>query len=264
MPAKALSGPLFTNTTGIDFAQSKPRFMVRVGLGGEQHGAYSADGGVGWVPFAAPPVRDAGGGSVAVSADGAAMVWTPAGQAPFRSGSRGSAWTAVSGLPKDTAVVADRSAANTFYALSGGTLYASTDGGKHFTARATGLVGGQLKTVPGIAGDLWIAGGGNGLLHSTNGGKSFRTLGGVEQASGVGFGKPAPGARYQALYLSGKVKGVTGLFRSTDGGAVWVRINDDQHQFGGIAVNVISGDPDVYGRVYLGAYGRGVVYGDLS
>lgn len=170
MPAKALSGPLFTNTTGIDFAQSKPQFMVRVGLGGEQHGAYSTDGGVDWTPFPAAPVRDAGGGSVAVSADGAAVVWAPDGQVPYSSTNRGSAWTAASGLPKGTAVVADRSAANTFYALGGGTLYASTDGGKNFTARATGLGGGQLRAVPGLAGDLWIAGGGNGLLHSTNGG----------------------------------------------------------------------------------------------
>ncbi|MFJ6755384.1 hypothetical protein ACIQNK_10205 [Streptomyces sp. NPDC091273] len=60
------------------------------------------------------------------------------------------------------------------------------------------------------------------------------------------------------------MKGVTGLFRSTDGGATWVRINDDQHQFGGTAINVISGDPDVYGRACLGGYGRGVVYGHLS
>lgn len=265
VPAKAVSGPLFTNTTGIDFAQSKPQFIVRVGLGGEQHGAYSTDGGAAWAPFAAAPVRDAVGGSAAVSADGATVVWTPEGQVPFYSTNRGQAWAAASGLPKDTAVVADRSAANTFYALSGGTLYASTDGGKHFTARATGLGGGQLKAVPGIAGDLWIAGGGNGLLHSTNGGTSFgKPGGGVEQATAVGFGKPAPGAQYQALYLSGKVKGVAGLFRSTDGGSAWVRINDDQHQFGGSAINVISGDPDVYGRVYLGGYGRGVVYGDLS
>uniref|UniRef100_A0AAU2VEP4 RICIN domain-containing protein n=1 Tax=Streptomyces sp. NBC_00003 TaxID=2903608 RepID=A0AAU2VEP4_9ACTN len=264
VPAKALSGPQFTNTTGIDFAQSQPRFMVRVGLGGAQHGAYSTDGGANWAPFAAAPVPGAGGGSAAVSADGASVVWTPAGQAPFSSANHGSTWTAASGLPKDAAVVADRSAPNTFYALSGGTLYASTDGGKHFTARATGLGGGQLKAVPGLAGDLWIAGGGNGLQHSTNGGKSFSKLGGVEQATAVGFGKPAPGAGYQALYLSGKVKGVAGLFRSTDGGSAWVRINDDQHQFGGDAINVISGDPDVYGRVYLGGYGRGVVYGDLS
>lgn len=264
VPSKALSDPLFSNTTGIDFAQSKPQFVVRVGLGGAQHGAYSTNGGADWVPFAAAPVSDAGGGSAAVSADGATVVWTPAGQVPYYSTSRGSAWTAASGLPKDAVVVADRSVANAFYALSGGTLYASTDGARHFSARATGLGDGQLKATPGIAGDLWIAGGGNGLRHSTNGGASFVKLGGVEQASAVGFGKPAPGAGYQALYLSGKVKGVTGLFRSTDGGSGWVRINDDQHQYGGLAVNVISGDPDVYGRVYLGAYGRGVVYGDPS
>ncbi|MFI5649489.1 RICIN domain-containing protein [Kitasatospora sp. NPDC051705] len=264
VPAKALSGPLFTNTTGIDFAQGKPEFMVRVGLGSAQHGAWSADGGVTWAPFAAAPVGDAGGGSTAVSADGGTVVWTPAGRTPFLSTDRGTSWTAVSGLPGEAAVVADRSVANTFYALSGGTLYASTDGGRHFTARAAGLGDGPLKAVPGVAGDLWIAGGGNGLRHSTDGGATFRRLDGVEQAGAVGFGKAAPGAGYQALYLSGKVKGVIGLFRSTDGGSTWARINDDQHQFGGSVINVVSGDPDVFGRVYLGGYGRGVVYGDPS
>lgn len=264
VPAKALSGPLFTNTTGIDFAQRRPEFVVRVGLGGAQHGAWSGDGGANWAPFATAPVGDAGGGSAAVSADGGTVVWTPAGRAPFLSTDRGASWSAVSGLPRDAAVVADRSAADTFYALSGGTLYASTDGGWHFAARATGLGDGQLRAVPGVAGDLWIAGGGNGLRHSTDGGASFRTLDGVAQAGAVGFGKAAPRAGYQALYLSGKVKGVTGLFRSTDGGSTWTRINDDQHQFGGSVINVVSGDPDVYGRVYLGGYGRGVVYGDPS
>ncbi|MEU9047530.1 MULTISPECIES: RICIN domain-containing protein [unclassified Kitasatospora] len=264
VPAKALSGPLFSNTTGIDFAQAKPEFMVRVGLGGQQHGAYSTDGGAGWAPFPSAPVADAGGGSTAVSADGTTVVWAPAGQVPFVSTNRGASWAAASGLPKDATVVADRSAANTFYALSGGTLYASTDGGRHFTARGTGLGDGQLKAVPGVAGDLWIAGGGNGLRHSADGGASFRKLDGVEGASAIGFGKAAPGAGYQALYLSGKVKGVIALFRSTDGGSTWVRINDDQHQFGGSNINVITGDPDVYGRVYLGGYGRGVVYGDQS
>jgi photosystem II stability/assembly factor-like uncharacterized protein len=200
----------------------------------------------------------------AVSADGSTVVWTPSGQRPYWSTDRGSTWTAVSGLPVDTAVVADRSAANTFYALSGGTLYAGPGGGRSFTARATGLGEGSLKATPGIAGDLWITSGGNGLLHSTDGGSSFTKLGSVQQAYGIGFGKPASGARYQALYLSGMVKGITGVFRSVDGGETWVRINDDQHQFGGSAISVIAGDPDVYGRVYLGGYGRGVVYGDLT
>jgi xyloglucan-specific exo-beta-1,4-glucanase len=42
-----------------------------------------------------------------------------------------------------------------------------------------------------------------------------------------------------------------------------VRINDDKHQYGN-AGDAITGDPRVYGRVYLGTNGRGVVVGDLS
>ncbi|AYG85228.1 Xyloglucanase [Streptomyces hundungensis] len=264
VPAKAFTGPRFTNTTGIDFAQREPRFMVRGGLGDAQHGAYSTDGGSNWTPFATAPVGDAGGGSASVSADGSTVVWTPTGHTPFVSTNRGASWTGVLGLPKDTAVVADRSAANTFYALNGGALYVSTDGGRHFTVHATGLGDGQLRAVPGIAGDLWIAGAGNGLRHSTDAGRSFTSVSGVERATAVGFGKAAPGADHQTLYVSGRVKGVGGLFRSTDAGATWVRINDDRHQFGGSAISVVEGDPDVYGRVYVGGYGRGVVYGDLS
>jgi hypothetical protein len=45
-------------------------------------------------------------------------------------------------------------------------------------------------------------------------------------------------------------------------GASWVRINDDAHQFG--MLGTISGDPRIYGRVYVGTQGRGIVYGDLS
>jgi hypothetical protein len=41
-----------------------------------------------------------------------------------------------------------------------------------------------------------------------------------------------------------------------------VRINDDSHQYGWISP--IAGDPRIYGRVYLGTNGRGVVYGDIE
>ncbi|XVV00707.1 RICIN domain-containing protein [Actinosynnema sp. CA-248983] len=263
VPAAASSGPRFTNTTGIDFAQAKPNIVVRVGYSSEERGAYSTDGGSTWEPFAGAPVSAAGGGSVAISADGGTVVWTASGQVPYVSTDRGKTWTASKGLPAGTAVVADRATSGTFYALSNGTLFASTDGGRSFTARAGGLGGGRLKAAPGNAGDLWIADGG-GLAHSTDGGASFRKLDGVQRAESVGFGKAAPGARYHALYLIGTVNGVTGIFRSTDGGAAWVRINDDQHQFGGSAAGVITGDPDVYGRVYLGTNGRGVLYGDPS
>ncbi len=52
----------------------------------------------------------------------------------------------------------------------------------------------------------------------------------------------------------------TGFFRSDDAWATWVRLNDDQHQFG--FCGIITGDPRVYGRVYIGTGGRGIVYGE--
>ncbi|MEU3470709.1 RICIN domain-containing protein [Streptomyces sp. NPDC006687] len=265
VPAGRLKNPTMSNSTGIDFAQSNPAVMVRVGKGGEKDGAWSTDGGISWNGFASEPVGSADSGHVALSADGSAIVWTQAGQVPYRSTDRGASWSKAGGLGADAVVVADRSSARTFYSLSGGTLYASTDGGATFTARATGLPDGRLKAVPGVAGDLWIAGGAKGLLHSTDGGRTFTTLTTVRSASALGFGKAASGTSYQALYLIGTVKDVTGVFRSTDQGATWLRVNDDAHQWGGIgSVGVITGDPDTYGRVYIGTNGRGLQYGDPS
>ncbi|MEU6987970.1 RICIN domain-containing protein [Streptomyces sp. NPDC046324] len=265
VPAGRLSNPVMTNSTDIDFAQFTPSMMVRVGRGGAQDGAYSTDGGISWNGFKAEPVAGAQDGRVALAADGSTIVWTQAGQVPYRSSDKGANWSRVGGLGTDAVVIADRSSARTFYSLSRGTLHASTDGGATFTARATGLPAGPLTAVPGIAGDLWIAGGGQGLLHSTDGGRTFTKLATVKSASALGFGKAAPGASYQALYLIGTVKDVTGVFRSTDKGATWLRVNDDAHQWGSIGgVGVITGDPDTYGRVYIGTNGRGLQYGDPS
>ncbi|MFE5580507.1 RICIN domain-containing protein [Kitasatospora sp. NPDC056531] len=264
-PSGRLSNPTMSSSTDIDFAQSNPSVMVRVGRGGAQNGAYSTDGGHNWNGFKAQPVAGADSGHVAIAADGSSIVWTESGQAPYRSTDKGASWSRVNGLGTDAVVVADRSSANTFYSLVGGTLYASTDGGASFGARAYNLPSGKLSAVPGVAGDLWISGGGKGLLHSTDGGRSFTPLSTVQSASAVGFGKAAPGASYQALYLIGTVKGVAGVFRSTDAGASWLRINDDAHQWGNFAsLGLIIGDPNTFGRVYIGTNGRGLQYGDPS
>ncbi|KWT60668.1 carbohydrate-binding protein [Streptomyces albus subsp. albus] len=266
VPAGRMSNPMMTNSTDIDFAEAKPSVMVRVGRGGAQDGAYSTDGGNSWTGFRSEPVTGADSGQVALAADGSSIVWTEAGQVPYRSTDKGASWSKVGGLGTGAVVVADRSSARTFYSLAGGTLYASTDGGATFTARATGLpADGRLKAVPGVAGDLWIAGGDQGLLHSTDGGRTFARLTTVKTAAALGFGKAAPGASYQALYMIGTVNDVSGVFRSTDKGATWLRVNDEAHQWGGIgSVGVITGDPDTFGRVYIGTNGRGLQYGDPS
>jgi hypothetical protein len=85
-------------------------------------------------------------------------------------------------------------------------------------------------------------------------------MSGVDEIHAFGFGKPAPGRAYPAVYLVGTVQGQRGIFRSIDEARTWTRINDDQHQWG--LVLQIAGDPRIFGRVYVGTHGRGVFYGD--
>jgi xyloglucan-specific exo-beta-1,4-glucanase len=121
--------------------------------------------------------------------------------------------------------------------------------------------------VPGREGDIWLAGGTEGGLygiwHSTNGGVSFTRLASVEEADNIGFGRAAPNQSYPALYTSAQIGGVRGIYRSDNAGVSWVRINDARHQFA-FTGGAITGDPRVFGRVYVGTNGRGIVYGQPS
>lgn len=183
----------------------------------------------------------------------------------------GKTWAASAGIPAGARVGADRVNPNKFYGFKNGTFYLSTDGGKTFAATAAaGLPAGgasRFKAVPGREGDIWLAGGDEnggayGLWHSTNSGATFVKLSNVEEADNIGFGKAAAGQTYVALYAVAQVAGVRGIFRSTDAGLSWVRINDAQHQWGRAGDTAITGDPRIYGRVYVGTNGRGIIYGD--
>jgi hypothetical protein len=167
--------------------------------------------------------------------------------------------------------VAHGASASTFYAYAGGVFYVSSDGGATFSASsASGLPAEgnvRFKAVPGHQGHVWLAGGAEGrtygLWRSTDGGASFTRLSNVEEADAVGFGKAAPGETYPAVYLTAQVRGVRGFFRSDDGGRRWERINDDDHQYAWTG-QTITGDPRVFGRVYIATNGRGIVVGDRS
>jgi len=122
--------------------------------------------------------------------------------------------------------------------------------------------------VPTRGGELWMASN-NGLYRSTNSGSSWTGpttiswYGFAFTPSAIGFGKAASGANYPAIYVGGKFSdGTTGLMRSIDGGSTWVKINDSNHQWGGIGS--IAGDYNTFGTVYLtagGGMGRGIIYG---
>ncbi|MFI2631077.1 cellulose binding domain-containing protein [Streptomyces collinus] len=271
VPSMMFTQPNFTTTTSLDFAESNPDTVVRTGnLDSGPHIAFSTDNGANW--FAGTdPSGVSGGGTVAAAADGSRFVWSPEGAGVHHATGFGTSWQASGGIPAGAIVEADRVDPKTFYGFKSGKFYVSTDGGATFKASpATGLPSGdsvRFKALPGGKGDVWLAGGATdgayGLWHSTDGGASFTKLPDVEQADTVGFGKAAPGASYQTLYISAKIGGVRGIFRSTDKGASWTRINDDAHQWGWTGA-AITGDPRVYGRVYVSTNGRGVVYGDSS
>jgi xyloglucan-specific exo-beta-1,4-glucanase len=269
-PATGMIEPILGTGTSIGEAGAAPLDLAEVGYSG---GDWSADGGSSWTAMTLPPGSSQGAGVVAVAADGSSVLWAPADAGPARSTDDGTAWSAVSGLSKGLMPVADPVRAGVFYAFdpATGVVARSADGGATFSAAATGLPAGvgaeqsgsapQLHTVPGRAGDLWLTAGNGGLYHSTDGGSSFSQVGSVTTVATLGFGKAAPGASYPAAYLVGLVDGVQGIFRSTDEGLRWVRINNDSEQYGWIG-QTITGDPRVFGRVYLGTNGRGIRYAD--
>ncbi|MEU7905585.1 cellulose binding domain-containing protein [Actinoplanes sp. NPDC049118] len=263
VPPAFHDAPSLGSNTGLDFAELNPAVFVRVGnADAAPHIGVSSDGGRNWYA-GQEPAGVTGGGSVAVSADANAVVWAPAGADVHYSTTRGGSWTRSTGLPAGAKVESDRVDPKTFYGYASGRFYVSTDGGATFAASAaampsTGRV--NFHAVPGRAGDVWLAGG-TGLLHSTDAGATFAAVAGVGSGVNVAFGKAAPGAAYPAVFLVGTAGGVAGVFRSDDGGSSWVRINDDAHRYGN-AGDALAGDPRVYGRVYLGTNGRGILYAD--
>lgn len=279
-PAAMYSLPYAGTYSAIDYAGASPSFMVRVGYGNPSASpvvtstAFSYDGGATWFAGNKDISGVSGsGGSVAAAADASRVLWAPNNAAISYSTDNGNSWTASASIPQNSVVASDRVNAKDFYGYGQGKFWISTDGGATFTASAaTGLPQAgdavTLKAVPGVQGDIWLAGGSttsghvDGVWHSTNGGQTFTQLTSVTAANTIGFGMAAPGASYASIFIGGTVNGVQGIYRSDDAGNSWILINDSAHQYG--IVTTITGDPRVYGRVYVGTNGLGIEYGDIA
>jgi hypothetical protein len=259
----------------IDVAWSNANYLVRT-TRVSPWVQYSTNNGVtwSWFPNTNTSGSSSGGANIAISSDGAKAVYEPGGTGraryATRSGSTWSGWTnpATNQPANGAKIVADLVGAQTFYAYVGTTTSRSTDGGANWTVMGTTGPSSVnwVRAVPGNSGHLLASTGssGNGLWRSTNGGATWTRMNGaaVTQAIAVGVGASAPGSAYPAIYVNGTINGTTGFFRSDDQGATWITISDAQHQFG--YVTVIQGDPRIYGRLYIGANGRGVLYGDIA
>lgn len=278
VPSMMYTSPNLASGDSLDYAGLDPADLVRTGDVDKTQSAnantnrigFSTNDGTNWWQASSEPPNVTGGGRAAIAADASSVVWSPAGTGVYYSTNNGSSWTASTGIPAGATIAADKVNPKVYYGESAGTFYVSTNGGASFTATvtnlpATGTV--SIKALPGVAGDVWVTGGSStgtsGIWHSTNQGTSFTQLSSVSAALNLGFGKSATSGGYLALYSIATVGGVQGIFRSDDEGATWTRINDAAHQWGNIGA-AITGDLNVYGRVYVGTNGRGIMMGVAS
>jgi len=269
-PASGRYQPLRGTTLGIAYAEAAPLTVVK------QHksspfGSYSRDGGVTWTGFASrPPGTTAGGTkSIAISADGQTVVWTPDGAGTFYSTDMGASWQpSVGGMPAGLKPVADRKNADRFYALDpiAGRLLVSADKGISFTAGMSGLPAlaahltaeGNVAAAFDRADEVWLTLGTGGLYRSTDAGATAGRIASVAAAFAVGFGKAKTDGDRPAVFISGTVEGVSGIFRSDDEGATWVEVSDPAHKFG--YIHDLTGDQRTHGLAFLATEGRGVQY----
>jgi oligoxyloglucan reducing-end-specific cellobiohydrolase len=273
------SNPVAGTVGSLDWAGQNPAVIVRTQSPNSQatspctYGALSVDGGISWnpMPNCASGANNNNGGVLAVDASGAMLMWTPAngGSNPQYSTDGGNTWTSVSGLGGTMTAVADKVKPKLFYAYVNGRFYSTgTSGGTTFSKVDSAILpvcNGSNCGTPVVnfsqSGDIWLPLGSYGLWHSVDGGVTWTNPSNVAWANSVAVGA-AGSTHTPAVYLYGMptTSSAMAIYRSDDSGTTWVQINDALHQYGG--PTVIQADPRVYGRVYLGMNGRGIVYGE--
>lgn len=237
-------------------------------------------------------------GTIAVSAtDTRNIVWAPAfNRAPHFTTDGGKSWqpiTLASGQAdlfgsfeqfyyQRKTLVADKAAGAIFYLYHSGEgtnaallgLWKTGDGGRTWNrvfdkeiAPASNMAA-KLRAVPGRAGHLFFTAAfphttDTRLRRTTDGGASWQAIDGVTRVDDIAFGKSASPQAYPAIYISGRVSGLYGIWRSTDDAKTWLRLTD--FAMGSLdQVTALGADPDHFGRVYIGYKGSGWVWGEPS
>lgn len=267
--------------------------------GDGNHSGYSTDGGKTWTVFESidPQTefntpRTLRFGEIVVSAtDPDNMVWLPriggADTNIYYTADRGQTWQPGRGLDTHEdfrshyhytkhSLAADAVMPGRFYAYSWkeGLLYRSDDGGRSWAVPdgAAGLpkwmYHNRFLAIPGKAEHLWLATGFDyrgpedqrGLYHTTDGGMNWQKIPGVDNAWAIGLGKAQQPSGPLTLFMYGQIDGDFGLYRSTDNGSSFDLISPaplgivDQ-------ITTVAGDPDVFGKVYVGFTGNGFAFG---
>jgi xyloglucan-specific exo-beta-1,4-glucanase len=268
-PSKKLSPEGGYNNHSIAYAAANPSKVVRIGNGGNIV-YYSTNKGATWTGCA---TNKGSAGRVAISANGGTILHCPWGSTTtWYTTNNGGSWSSCSGVSLGDAMpAADQVNSNYFYIYNptNGQMLRSSNKGVSFSVVGTpGWTSAYhpwdptlIRTVPGHEGHIWVPLANNGLKYSTNHGATYTSVSNITYCKSVGIGKAMSGSTYPTIFIWGRVSGVTGLFRSTDQGATWLRMNDDAHEFAGAPF--LIGDMNIEGRLYMSAGGgRGIIYWD--
>ncbi|MDF3057801.1 MAG: hypothetical protein K0R17_2016, partial [Rariglobus sp.] len=169
-------------------------------------------------------------------------------------------------------LVADTVTGGKFYAYDRlGRLFVSTNNGASWASAGGTLpsycYANVLRAAPARAGHLWFVTGrdhrtlsNEGFYRSINGGTTWTKLTGFTATWHIGFGRALQTGGYPTIYVYGKYNGAWGLYRSTDEAVTWDLLAT--YPLGLLDhITTLAGDPDLFGRVYLGFSGNGFAYG---
>ena len=286
----------------LDFAAATQNFFT--GWAGQNNvtPAYSSDGGTTWTIWANSPSPNNIGGAIAASTttnwvavpaasgSGASDLW-------YTTNGASSAWQAATisgettpytnGTGYGFPIAADSVTANAFCLIdSANNIFASTNSGANWTLRNSGTISGikyndALKAVPGQSGVFYYSGGNAGggstgfhlwkITKTTNECDTATDVNSsITNIYGFGYGAPLPGGNgFPTIYFYGEYNSVLGLYEIDNGGTTPTLINvpssaqtwpNNSVDF----VKDVSGDMNVYGRIYVGFNGSGAAYIDTA
>lgn len=255
------NGSLASQT--ITCSYGNPLVVVRTGDGTHQI-AISTDGGKTWKQ-SRKPVKGGDCGRAAVNADGTVIYWTNSSAAAvFKTTDYGETWVQLERALAAPKLAADCFDPDVLYAYTGGSLYISRDAGESFRLSSLFIPdGATIAPSPEKEGDVWLATAYGGVFLVTNFGEGELIRKNIQSAERIAVGAAEREGEPMALYVIGTNDNVRGIYRSTDSGETWQRINDDRHQFGAIG-NCLAADYRTFGQVYFGTNGRGIIMGRLK
>ena len=278
-PALGRYSPTMGTSTSVTYCPQNNQVLARVGSSGAADAKklyYSLNQGKTWRAFSSLPATGLNDGKIALASDGKGALFIPGNvSALYYTSDWGKSWSnlwTITTNIKGAHPYADPVDSSRFYIYcnSNGFMYvaAPDSNGTMVTTRAlsVGASGSStLAIAPDRRGDIWIARNANGLVHYQDSASKKSVITTMSYCQAVALGKAAPGKEYPTVYIWGIVDGVEGLFRSTDKAVTWVRVNDDQHQYGSLGnANMICADWNQYGRVFMSTAGRGIAYGSLQ